>query len=280
MAEREYTRLICVSCGDGFVPAVYNQITCSPECRLQHDRKRSFEYQRNKRNAILALPKPVKKKGVCEECGSVYVVLNCRHKTCSRKCLKAKHAKVRPSRAVLAQLLALETRQCLCCSAAFTPKTYQQRYCCSQCKMATKLAARTERYVGKRQANKKRVCGECGLEFVPRDERQITCSLKCSHKMYSRIGARIRRARMVGVYTEVFDPFDVFDRDGWRCQICGKPTPRAQRGTMRSNAPELDHRIPLSKGGAHARSNTQCACRACNMAKGNRSETGQLPMFG
>ena len=88
-----------------------------------------------------------------------------------------------------------------------------------------------------------------------------------------------KRARHYGVEYEPVDKRIVFERDGWRCQICGKPTPRNKMGRMVSNAPELDHRIPVSKGGPHTYANTQCSCRQCNGAKGNSRETGQLPMF-
>lgn len=74
---------------------------------------------------------------------------------------------------------------------------------------------------------------------------------------------------------EYVNPFKVFERDGWRCQICGKPTPRSRRGTLHPNAPELDHIVPISKGGPHAYANTQCACRACNIEKGDRFALGQ-----
>ena len=52
-----------------------------------------------------------------------------------------------------------------------------------------------------------------------------------------------------------------------------------RRGTRYSNAPELDHRVPISKGGTHLYTNVQCACRDCNGKKSNRSTVGQLPMF-
>lgn len=67
---------------------------------------------------------------------------------------------------------------------------------------------------------------------------------------------------------ERFDPYSVFDRDGWVCQLCGCDTPRSHRGTLQGNAPELDHIVPLARGGVHSQANTQCACRACNGAKG------------
>jgi 5-methylcytosine-specific restriction endonuclease McrA len=59
----------------------------------------------------------------------------------------------------------------------------------------------------------------------------------------------------------------VFARDGWLCHICGGRTDKARRGTYHPNAPELDHIVPLAKGGAHSYANTACAHRKCNAAK-------------
>ena len=70
--------------------------------------------------------------------------------------------------------------------------------------------------------------------------------------------------RRFGVECAHVEPLVVFDRDGWRCQICGKATPKERRGSHYPNAPELDHRIPLSRGGSHTYDNVQCSCRRCN----------------
>ena len=53
-----------------------------------------------------------------------------------------------------------------------------------------------------------------------------------------------------------------------RCQICGIDTPKELRGSANHNAPELDHKIPMSKGGPHSPENLQCSCRKCNIKKG------------
>lgn len=94
---------------------------------------------------------------------------------------------------------------------------------------------------------------------------QKFCSIKCSRRSLSRIASAARRARVTN--GERVDPFLVFDRDGWLCQICHEPTPRALRGSYEPKAPELDHIIPLAAGGEHTYRNTQCACRRCNIAK-------------
>lgn len=84
----------------------------------------------------------------------------------------------------------------------------------------------------------------------------------------------VRRAR-ARARSEPVDPLAVFERDGWRCQICGCKTPKRLRGTIDPRAPELDHIHSLALGGSHTWSNLQCACRACNVEKGARS-LGQL----
>lgn len=70
---------------------------------------------------------------------------------------------------------------------------------------------------------------------------------------------------------ENVNPIKVFERDKWKCQICGVKTPRRLRGKYDDNAPELDHIMPLSLGGARSYMNTQCACRKCNSDKSNAS---------
>jgi len=57
--------------------------------------------------------------------------------------------------------------------------------------------------------------------------------------------------------------FAVLRRDGFRCRLCG-------RGAE-SNPPvelEVDHIVPVSKGGGHEESNLRALCRECNRGKG------------
>ena len=54
----------------------------------------------------------------------------------------------------------------------------------------------------------------------------------------------------------------VFKRDGYRCQICGRSA--KEDGV----ALEVDHIVPVSKGGKTELSNLQTLCRDCNRGKG------------
>lgn len=90
-----------------------------------------------------------------------------------------------------------------------------------------------------------------------------------------RIRKGIERARLRFAKVERVDPMEVFDRDRWRCHLCGIKAPKRLRGTYHANAPELDHIIPLAAGGEHSMRNTACSCRKCNGAKGAKP-MGQL----
>jgi hypothetical protein len=57
---------------------------------------------------------------------------------------------------------------------------------------------------------------------------------------------------------------EVFKRDGYICQICGR-SPSITPGLEL----EVDHVEPFSKGGADSLDNYQTLCQRCNRGKGN-----------
>ena len=96
---------------------------------------------------------------------------------------------------------------------------------------------------------------------------------ECAHLAFNAVRASVeqkRRARKKTVEAEYVETMKVFQRDQWRCQLCGCKTPKALRGKDKPNSPELDHIVPLSRGGAHTYANTQCACAQCNQRKGSK----------
>lgn len=120
-----------------------------------------------------------------------------------------------------------------------------------------------------------RACAECGAIFMADHPRRRFCSCQCERSVRNRKSSAIRRARVRDAERERFDPVEVLERDRWRCHICGVTTPKRLRGTFDDRAPELDHIVPLAAGGEHSRRNTACACRKCNLAKGDHP-LGQL----
>lgn len=85
-------------------------------------------------------------------------------------------------------------------------------------------------------------------------------------------GASRRRARLLAVLVDDIDPRVVFERDKGVCGICLTPVDPSSRW-------EVDHIMPISKGGLHAYVNVQLAHRKCNRSKSARLPTGQPSLF-
>lgn len=123
-----------------------------------------------------------------------------------------------------------------------------------------------------RQYRTMRGCSGCGVEVVGilNWRRKCPGCKALAHRRQVRIAKAARKARIKGGRREPIDPIAVFERDGWRCYLCGIATPKFLRGTCEANAPELEHKLALANGGTHTWDNVACACRACNQAKGAR----------
>ncbi|MFQ5700811.1 MAG: HNH endonuclease [Acidobacteriota bacterium] len=65
---------------------------------------------------------------------------------------------------------------------------------------------------------------------------------------------------------------NIYFRDRNRCQYCGRRFPTRDLN--------LDHVVPLSRGGRSTWDNVVCCCLECNGRKGNRlpSEAGMMPL--
>lgn len=60
--------------------------------------------------------------------------------------------------------------------------------------------------------------------------------------------------------------YDVMQRDGFRCQICGATAADGYKL-------HVDHILPVSKGGKTEMGNLRTLCERCNMGKGAKIET-------
>lgn len=84
-----------------------------------------------------------------------------------------------------------------------------------------------------------------------------------------------RQARKAGIAYENVCLADIIKRDGPNCYICGVCTnPDAPR--FAANRSELEHVVPLAKGGGHTWSNLRCACFRCNRLKGSKFTPEQV----
>ncbi len=116
-------------------------------------------------------------------------------------------------------------------------------------------------------------------------ERQRVASNKAAllarDPEYFRRAGRKRRALARGAKSEPYSLAEIGDRDGWRCQLCGrKVNPQLAYPDPLSGS--VDHIVPLSLGGDDLRRNVQLAHLTCNRRKHTRSLPGgeQLRLIG
>jgi len=74
---------------------------------------------------------------------------------------------------------------------------------------------------------------------------------------------RLTRFDRMPVQTVRFNRRNLFARDDYRCQYCGKAEP--------THKLSLDHVVPRSHGGATTWENIVCSCLRCNSRKGGRT---------
>lgn len=125
------------------------------------------------------------------------------------------------------------------------------------------------------------VCGTLILRAHKADRRPA-CSTTCRRILqfgsdaahtgsYDWVTDAIRRAERAGALViEAFDRREVFERDGWICYRCDRPTNR-DASPFDTLSPTVDHVVPLSKGGTHSLANARTACLGCNSAKQDKA---------
>lgn len=120
-------------------------------------------------------------------------------------------------------------------------------------------------------------CKECGIQYTTKygDKRRAFCGDKCSLRFQNRICKGIRRARVKGLLHEPIDKKLVYERDHKRCQCCGVKV-KFYKDVCHPRYAQLDHIIPLARGGTHTYDNVQILCRSCNIRKADGYLRDQL----
>ena len=148
-------------------------------------------------------------------------------------------------------------RRSVCCDCGtewFQEKAGRPSLRCPTCRLEHYRRVGRESYTPRVQDS--RACGHCAAEFIPTQPWQRFCSPVCADRR--------------SIHPKIVDRFDraeVFERDGWKCHICGEPVAQGADGRKHPMAPTLDHIIPIALGGEHSYLNTACAHRICNIRK-------------
>lgn len=241
---------------------------CTTKCRLQAKYRRENPGKPCRTKEEISAGALTSTPHECGYCGDTFYPKGSdRTKFCSRACA----FKFKGAVSALKSVSFTVTRaKCGHCGEWFEVKPRNRKFCSQACG----LIYQRQTYKDKTRSKwDTRRCKECDASFTPlqRCSRPSEyCSAQCARRYNGRIGKKKRRAVMRGVQSERVNPIDIFVKAEWRCQLCGTETPRILRGTYEPNAPELDHVIPLARGGAHANDNVQLLCRQCNASKGDQ----------
>lgn len=189
-----------------------------------------------------------------------------------------------------------EHRTCEACGGVFSTSHRETRACNSEwCGVYLRTGRWPQRPVpvshpirstpASRRSKKPRFagawCRQCGASFVMDRSAQhamnyVFCTLRCG----TRHGKNLRRYRKRGRNRAVDSKiarWQVFERDGWRCRLCGRKV-RRDVTWDHPKSPVVDHIVPLSRGGVHESWNVQTAHRKCNELKGNRGGGEQFAL--
>jgi 5-methylcytosine-specific restriction endonuclease McrA len=260
----------CVVCGFVFRPLRPTQLTCSVRCGSHSVGLVGLGNKRQKRTPL---------NTNCERCQvAIARFKNSRDvvRFCSKACSDLQRTESK--RAKRSVVKPRETR-CVGCGVEVVGMNIR----CRPCKLNLGRAKENARTEAKRLASglspSPLTCKRCKSVFTPEIRqggwsRRKFCSASCGQRFQRAKakrgrGTHAQRAKRVGAPRDYsVHRFKVFERDGWRCQLCGVSTPKSLNGTYEDRAPELDHIVPFAAGGGHTWDNVQCSCRKCNAAKG------------
>lgn len=158
-----------------------------------------------------------------------------------------------------------KVKECLHCGKEFVTDYESNLLCSDHCRYERFKDRARENYEPKL---KWMDCLYCGKMFC--GSMRKTCSERCRRKNNrAKRGGRNHKERCER-YGVKYDPAvtkrKILKRDDWTCQECGIKC-RRDGEYLEDDAPELDHFIPLSRGGTHTWDNVRCLCRKCNGEK-------------
>lgn len=235
---------------------------------------------------------------VCEQCGASFTPKQARQRYCSALCqdrARRERDKANPNAA------------CAVCGQPYHASSRDHFTCSYACRAVRRMfiqggAPRTEwrceRLHGQYSMlpagyfDQPRTCKRCGAEVDWKKQYCEPCRVEVAksrkHQERPRGGGNDRaRARRAGADYQYINRKKVYERDQWRCHICGRLTDKKAYSARRwdnytpnPRYPTLDHLVPIAHGGAHTYANVACACWECNVNKGTDAVGEQLLLIG
>lgn len=260
MNDSNYTHT-CQVCNERYTPTLNKDGTpyktkhkiCSQKCRERHKLIGNIDRQ-------------------CKACGATFRRRKRKNDTvlyCSRKCVDDKRTRVHLEREAIKRIGAAARSRAR--SRAMKIAADKLAIVSSERHLMRETAALTRIKAKASKQGRVRICNRCACKFIINKSGKLLRCNPCAdeHDAEQKRSEKAKRKAVIrGANSgDNIDPVAVLKSFKWRCYICGVSTPKKLRGTYDDRAPEVDHIVPLSKGGGHVLSNLACACRKCNAEK-------------
>lgn len=259
----------CVICGAVYIAKSNKAKYCSKKC---HD----IAFRINHGIAVNSNPEPFHK--TCKVCGSSFDTRREAQNTCSHECAIKWHKEMRHGRRGKSQI----EKICVICGKTFLTYWNSQVTCGDEeCKHIHRVNAAKIRYLKSKHKKQPKLiqyetreCKECGEIFsIDKRLNNVYCSADCRRKAENRKkDKRIPREQIVDTDISLKR---LFKRDNGICWICGEKcdfdsTSVSQKGNVICGDlyPEIEHVVPISRGGLHSWANVRLAHHKCNAQKG------------
>jgi 5-methylcytosine-specific restriction endonuclease McrA len=206
----------------------------------------------------------------CPECGGTVVQrgVGRPRKFCSEQC-KARAGNRRTRRAWL-PIRQRYSGKCEWCGETFEATKRGKIFCSQRC--ANAVSARRSKLGVNGKGPKP--CATCGQIFEAVRATHRWCSRQCRNRHFGILRSRGRVKPSAATYTDR----EIFERDGWRCHLCGgRVDPEVDR--RHPDGATIDHLVPISLGGDDEPANVATAHWKCNRDKGTRAVGEQLALL-
>lgn len=198
---------------------------------------------------------------MCAHCGAEFSPYRPQNRYCSKRCYHRAYYEANKAK--------WETPEMRARARANARKTYERRksdddWMASRAashrrwyeENAVERAAQVRAYY--RKTKKPTTCRQCGKPFLSFDGKRGICSDECRlerARQASRATEARRRAALSFRYTQR-DIDRLLNRHRGLCAYCGE-----------NDATEIDHVVPIARGGVDGIANLLPSCMACNRAK-------------
>ena len=268
-------RVTCLEC-DAPLPPRRRRFCCD-RCK-----QRGKDRRRSEKRHLRYLAQGFGRR-TCEVCGAEYIATWNEQRACGCSCgffLKRMDAGLPLySKRLHGQHSHIAITPCAMCGDLFVThaKNGARRYC---------AACERTAHLGGTWVRGRKVCSDCGAPIPVYKGSGNYCAECARQRLRDWVRARggnshAHRARFFGVPYESVDRVRVFERDHWRCHICGRKVLRP--GSFpHPRSPSVDCLVPLSVPGSpgYVYTNVACACLLCNSIKSNGCTEEQLLLVG